>query len=344
MGEQSGSGTSALDGARGQRHLDEALATAAGQPWPDDPVGDEAAGHVFEFFGHVLADPAQLAAAIGAGVSRRVELHLQARDMVRDRPALRPLLLLDLRQAQPRRHRSGCDLTRLQRQLQLLGRLGGGAEAMRLVSSQLVAQLLDQDRLRLHLGQKSRRESAQLLGIFGKGNDLVEHDQVYLTGSPMGILAEQCRAVIADYPAAEGCQVRCGIRQSMPSSSIASCAGVSDTLPPFAEGQTNLPRSSRFTNMQAPCVRQCLSDHWRSIGSPHQITFTRSPRRPRKTKRCPAKGSCWSVASAWAASAAKPRRMSVTPAASQTLVMAGTGITRTGPGSTGQVPRDRSGH
>ncbi len=76
----------------------------------------------------------------------------------------------------------------------------------------------------------------------------------------------------------------------------------------------------------------------------HQITFTRSPRRPRKTKRCPANGSCCSVASAWAASAAKPRRMSVTPAASQTLVVAGTGITRTGPGSTGPVPRDRSGH
>ncbi len=50
----------------------------------------------------------------------------------------------------------------------------------------------------------------------------------------------------------------------MPSSSIASCAGVSDTLPSFAAGQTNRPRSSRFTNRQAA---------WPS----HQITFTRSP-------------------------------------------------------------------
>ena len=35
---------------------------------------------------------------------------------------------------------------------------------------------------------------------------------------------------------------------------------------------------------------------------------------------------------AWAASAVKPRRMSVTPAASQTRVLAGTGITLSGPG------------
>jgi hypothetical protein len=57
---------------------------------------------------------------------------------------------------------------------------------------------------------------------------------------------------LSRYPAASGCQVRCGIRQSMPSSSIASCAGVSDTLPSFAEGQTKRPRSKRFTNRQAP--------------------------------------------------------------------------------------------
>ena len=47
--------------------------------------------------------------------------------------------------------------------------------------------------------------------------------------------------------------------------------------------------------------------------------------------RCPANGSCCSVASAWAASAVKLRRMSVTPAASQTFVALGTGITRIPP-------------
>lgn len=58
----------------------------------------------------------------------------------------------------------------------------------------------------------------------------------------------------------------------------------------------------------------------------------------------PAKGSCWSVASARAASAVKPRRMSITPAASQTFVALGTGITRTGSGSTGPAPRGHSAH
>lgn len=47
--------------------------------------------------------------------------------------------------------------------------------------------------------------------------------------------------------------------------------------------------------------------------------------------RCPANGSCCNVASAWAASAVKLRRMSVTPAASQTFVALGTGITRIPP-------------
>ena len=41
----------------------------------------------------------------------------------------------------------------------------------------------------------------------------------------------------------------------MPSSSIANCAGVNDTLPSLADGQTNRPFSSRF-----------MSCHWNAIG------------------------------------------------------------------------------
>ena len=43
-----------------------------------------------------------------------------------------------------------------------------------------------------------------------------------------------------------------GLRQSMPSSSIDSCARVSETLPLSACGHTNRPRSSRFENRQSP--------------------------------------------------------------------------------------------
>ncbi|SCY54262.1 hypothetical protein SAMN05660710_01900 [Paracoccus tibetensis] len=50
------------------------------------------------------------------------------------------------------------------------------------------------------------------------------------------------------------------------------------------------------------------------------MILIKSPRRPRKTKICPANGSCFSTVSACAASVVNPRRMSVTPAASHTRV------------------------
>ena len=60
---------------------------------------------------------------------------------------------------------------------------------------------------------------------------------------------------LADYPAARGRHVRSGARQSIPSSNMDNCAGVSATLPSLAEGQTNRPLSRRFMNMHAPCLR-----------------------------------------------------------------------------------------
>ncbi len=47
-------------------------------------------------------------------------------------------------------------------------------------------------------------------------------------------------------PAISGCHVRAGIRQSIPSVSIDSCAGVSDTTPSVVAGQTKCPRSRRL--------------------------------------------------------------------------------------------------
>jgi hypothetical protein len=59
-------------------------------------------------------------------------------------------------------------------------------------------------------------------------------------------------------------------RIAIPSSNIASCACVSDTVPLVACGQINLPRSSLFANKHNP--------------SPlHQRTFSKSPRLPRNT-------------------------------------------------------------
>ena len=55
-----------------------------------------------------------------------------------------------------------------------------------------------------------------------------------------------------DYPTLSGRHVLCGMRQSMPSSSMDSCAGVMLIFPSFAAGQTNRPFSRRFENKHAP--------------------------------------------------------------------------------------------
>jgi len=70
-------------------------------------------------------------------------------------------------------------------------------------------------------------------------------------------------------PAMRGCHVRSGRRQSMPSSSIDSCAALSETLPVSACGQMNRPRSRRLVSRHMPSP---------SLHS----SLTRSPRRPRK--------------------------------------------------------------
>jgi hypothetical protein len=54
------------------------------------------------------------------------------------------------------------------------------------------------------------------------------------------------------YPANSGRQVPSGIRQSMPSASIASCAGVNATTPSLACGHTNRPRSRRLAQRTSP--------------------------------------------------------------------------------------------
>ncbi len=74
MGQQARPWAAALDRARRQRRLDEAFAAGAGQPGPDDPVHDEAAGDILQFLGDVLADPAQAPAAVGTGVRRRASV------------------------------------------------------------------------------------------------------------------------------------------------------------------------------------------------------------------------------------------------------------------------------
>ncbi len=110
--------------------------------------------------------------------------------------------------------------------------------------------------------------------------------------------------------ACSGRQVRSGMRQSMPSSSIDNCAGLRLTLPPSAWGQMKRPFSRRLLSRHSP---------WPS----HHSSLMMSPRRPRKTNTWPPNGSCSKTSCATTARPSKPLRMSVWPAASQTRVPAG---------------------
>ena len=87
---------------------------------------------------------------------------------------------------------------------------------------------------------------------------------------------------LVTHTASCGAQVRSGLRRSMPSRSIESCARVRQTVPSVACGQISRPRSRRLANRHKPSPS-------------HHKSFTMSPLRPRKTKTCPENGCCSST-------------------------------------------------
>ena len=192
------------------------------------------------------------------------------------------------------------------------------------MSRQFPLQLLDLIGLRLDLCRHQLTDCAQLSRVFGQGFEGLAHGSFISVHSLKRNGKRAKHYVLLGYPACVGRHVRCGVRQSMPSNSIDSCAAVRCTFPSLAAGQTNRPFSRRFMKRHAPCVS-------------HQMIFNKSPRRPRKTNRCPEYGSSASSFFVCAASVLNPRRISVTPAASQTRVLLGTGIMLSAHGS-GQPP------
>ena len=120
--------------------------------------------------------------------------------------------------------------------------------------------------------------------------------------------------MLVTYTAICGVHVLSGLRQSMPSMSIDSCARVRETVPSFACGQMKCPRSNRFANRHRPS------------SSAHKILIV-SPLRPRKTNTCPENGCCLRIICTCALSPGKPRRISVTPAAIQMRVPVRSSIT-----------------
>ena len=169
--------------------------------------------------------------------------------MVRHRTALRFVLLLDVRQLHPGGHVSGGDLAGLKGQLQLLGGLQRRAKPLRSLPCQLMAQLLDQDRLRHHLGQKPRGEAPQLLGAFRQGQGLIEHARSLSHCIPCGNHGLRGWQIIPLPGASRHAAVSAS--QSLPAASTTAQA-TAPPSPPVAESQTKRPFSKRIKNMQAP--------------------------------------------------------------------------------------------
>jgi hypothetical protein len=122
---------------------------------------------------------------------------------------------------------------------------------------------------------------------------------------------------LVNQTAISGVQVLSGLRQSMPSRSIESCARVRHTVPSVACGQMNRPRSRRLANRHRPSPS-------------NQRSLIMSPLRPRKTNTWPENGCCSSTVCTCALRPWKPRRRSVTPAAIQIFVPVRNSITCVG--------------
>jgi hypothetical protein len=101
----------------------------------------------------------------------------------------------------------------------------------------------------------------------------------YPAGRYLKLTPENLITLSAAYPAGRFILIAADEVGHLSAAYLDQMGGFLLALPSLAEGQTNRPFSSRFRNMQAP---------WPS----HQITLTRSPRRPRKTNRCPPNGFC----------------------------------------------------
>ena len=166
MREQTRSRPATFDRAAWQRGLREAIAARAGHPWAHNAVHDESTGDVFQFFGHILAQPPQLAAALGTGCIAGGQFDLHARNVIGDRLALRFIDRCVLWQAQSGGQSGDGDLAHLQRQLQLLRCLRRWPKPMGALASQLMPQLRDQNRLRLHFGQQKCGECPQFRRVF----------------------------------------------------------------------------------------------------------------------------------------------------------------------------------
>src|SRR5204863_1200022 len=185
----------------------------------------------------------------------------------------------------------------LDRQLELLGLmrqlLRRTPELRPAIASELEAQLGDLGLSRDRILRHRRDDLLQRLRVVRQLIGRERHSLIESHRPPFDAAEARADSLCRSQPASIGCEVRNGRRQSMPSSSIDSCAGVSTASPCSARGHTKRPRSSLLANRHSPSPS-------------HHNSFTRSPRRPRKQKTWPENGSLPSTVCACTAKLSKP--------------------------------------
>jgi len=180
MGQKAGTRPPMLNGEHGRRNLQNPIAMPTGELRADRPDDLEPRRDVFQGLGNVLADLPQPTATLMAGVTR-AENYLFARQMIRQRPALRLdlgkfCLAADIGCLWRFRARR---LDVFEHQLQLLNHMVEGfglrAEAMPSEIGKLQLQLLDQQVFRANLGIPLGEKLKQRGTVWSGGCDDLNH-------------------------------------------------------------------------------------------------------------------------------------------------------------------------
>jgi hypothetical protein len=279
----------ALDEPRRRRSLHHhPLAGAAGKLRSLRHENPELRRDHVEPLGNVLADRHHLSAAAGAGGALRHQNHLDPRQMRRQLAAagtalgaaLLPQLRIPLLGLGTGLGDRRLEVGKAEFQLLLRKPLGLPAELHPPQLQQERAQpvVLRLERITLRLERITHGTCVIALGksivAFGENREQrrTQNRRIVRQGGDVGrrgharilthrAASRQRRSTSHNagkqrYPASAGRAVHTGIRQSIPSSSIDSCAGVSDTEPSRAAGQTKRPRSSRLAYGHSPWPSQ----------------------------------------------------------------------------------------
>lgn len=262
MSQKAGAGATAFSWTRWQCGLNNPVTAFAGHPGPDDAIYDEPSEDIFQLFGHILAQAAQITAAFAALTG--------AQNLFITRQGWRQGFLLWLWDRGFFRRRSSCGhglfLFQLKLQIKLVRRFRLRPEPVALMACKLMLQLLDLQRLRLGQFNQTFRRYAHFGGIrrqrFGRCKHARPIADRRINGNPTPL-----DLLINFLPSRAGTSVAACANQSPPAAST-----VAQILPSLALGHTNLPFSRRLENMHAP---------WPA----HHTIFTSSLRRPQNTTR-----------------------------------------------------------